>query len=171
VEGSDVVLAWELAEPLPSAIRWVRGETPVTALTVGEGWTPASTSGRILDPGAAEQLPATYWLESLERDGSRDRWGPYRVQATPVGGPAWAVTGNPTRGPSRFAWSGVLPANAALEIFDVSGRLVYQAGLATAPGWFAWEGQDAQGRSVSPGIYFARVRNSSFTPIRLVRLP
>jgi len=171
VRGEDVELTWRLATPLPSAIRWLRGADPGSGVAVGTGWTPAAEEGRILDVGAAALLPLTYWLEGVDRDGSVDRWGPYRAEAGPAPVPTWSVDRNPSRTEAHFTWSAPLPAGARLEIYDVNGRLVYGNPVGPNPGAAVWNGLDRFGRRTPPGIYFARIRNASLSPIRMVRLP
>lgn len=171
VRGQDVELRWQLATPLPSAVRWLRGTDPGRGVPVGTGWTPAAERGQALDVGAAALLPLTYWLEGLDRDGSVDRWGPYRVAAGPAPVPTWSVDRNPSRTDARFTWSGPLPGDARLEIYDVTGRLVYRNPVGPDPGTLLWSGENRFGRRTPPGIYFARIRNASLAPIRMVRLP
>ena len=50
-----------------------------------------------------------------------------------------------------------------LDIFDVMGRLVQQAGL-SSQGVFKWDLRDRRGRSVSPGVYFVTVSGGD-TPV------
>ncbi|MBN2172093.1 MAG: hypothetical protein JW819_12310 [Candidatus Krumholzibacteriota bacterium] len=52
------------------------------------------------------------------------------------------------------------PARVKLDIFDGRGRLVRSLArgpLGPGPASFAWDGRDARGRAVAPGIYFARL--------------
>jgi immune inhibitor A len=169
VEGVDVHLFWRLAEPFPSSLRMIRGPDPDHAVPIG-GWIVPAEEGSVVDGGGVEHLPADYWLEVLERDGTHSYGGPLRVASVPITIP-WRILANPSRGNTRFSWTGELPERAVLEIFDVSGRLVFDSSLSGAPGTFAWDGRDRSGRSVKPGIYFARVRDTNLSPLRVVRLP
>ena len=171
VLGDDVQLRWRLGEPLPAQVRWRRGTDFDTATPVGDGWMNATAEGTLLDPGAARLLPNLYWLEGRERSGELDRWGPWEVQETPTATLPFRVLANPTRGDVRFAWGAPLPDGAVLEIFDVQGRLVTRIPVSPQPGTAVWEGNDGGGRRAPPGIYFARIRNTDLSPVRLVRLP
>jgi hypothetical protein len=170
IEGSDVLLAWNLAEPLPAAVRWLRGDAAARALEIAGGWRAALATDVARDPGGALQLPASYWLEGRERDGTLSRHGPWRV--VPGGGPlAWHVLGNPARGGFTFTTSAPVPQGTALHVFDVRGSRVRALALDVGTTTTAWDGRDDAGRQVRPGVYFARLRGVAVPPIRLVRLP
>ncbi len=171
LRGADVLLSWRLAEPLPLRVRWLAGAGAAAVHPVGAGWIPAEASGSLLDAGGAARLPAGYWLEGENRDGSVERWGPWTVTGSGVALRPWRVLANPTRGTMEFAWSVTLPPGAALEIFDVSGRLVSTRALPAVPGTAVWDGRDRNGRSAPPGIYFARISGTRLEPLRVVRLP
>jgi M6 family metalloprotease-like protein len=170
VEGNDVRLDWTLAEPFPSNVRWRRGPQRSSATVVGDGWMIPAGSASVIDAGGAAALPADYWLEGLERDGTVSAWGPYRVEGVrlPL---SWTVSPSPARPPFLFAWSRGLPPGAQLEVFDLEGRRVYRTDVPAGPGSVGWDGRDEGGRTVAPGIYFARMRGSALPPLRLVRLP
>lgn len=170
IEGEDVHLSWSLADPLPASMRLSRGFDPLNAEPVGPGWRLATPEGSVVDEGGVSRLPAVYWIEGLERDGALSRWGPWRVEAPTLTVP-WRAVGSPTRGTTRFTWSGALPERASLQIFDVRGRLVFENAIGGREGSFAWEGKDTTGLPVRPGVYFARIRGTRFTPLRIVRLP
>lgn len=170
VRDRDVALTWRLADPLPSVVRWIRGEDPATGHVVGSGWRRALDEDTVIDEGGANHLPARYWLEGLERDGSVSRFGPYAIDPAVASRP-WHVVRNPFRGDAEFRWAAPPPEGATLEIFDVSGRLVRSVRLAGRPDHYRWSGQTDGGVAAAPGIYFARVSGTSLGPIRLVRLP
>jgi hypothetical protein len=171
VVGEGVVLAWELADPLPSRIRWLRGRDPEHAEWTDE-WAETAPAGTTLDPEGARHLPADYWLQGLERDGTVSRWGPWKVAETgfrPVF--AWKLLANPTRGEARFALEGDLNPGAALEIYDVAGRLVFRGPAGEQPRPLSWPGTNASGCRVSPGVYLARITGASAPTLRVVVLP
>lgn len=61
-----------------------------------------------------------------------------------------------------------LPAEerVTLSVFDASGRRVvdlYTGRVGPEPRRFVWDGRDGGGRTVAPGVYFARLEASSFT--------
>jgi hypothetical protein len=81
--------------------------------------------------------------------------------------------------PNPFTGSVLLSFRAAggitsVRIFSRDGRLVRRltAGLAGENAWqVAWDGRDRRGRSVSPGLYFARVEaGGRAATLRIVRL-
>jgi hypothetical protein len=170
IRGEDVLLSWTLADPIPSRIRWSKGPDPVSSSTPVGPWMTGSEGGSLVDTGGARDLPADYWLEGVERDGSLTRWGPLRAEGRPVKLPL-LVGRNPSRGSVRFTWGTELPSAAALEIFDVRGGIVFKIGLAKTAVSYVWDGMTSGGSTASPGIYFARIRNAEFKPVRVVRLP
>ena len=82
---------------------------------------------------------------------------------------------NPFHARTSIRFEAVEPGEAELEIYDVNGRLV-KALLRRAvdPGLHLaqWNGDDDQGRQVSPGVYFYRLTlNGERATKRLVVLP
>ena len=78
---------------------------------------------------------------------------------------------NPGRGPVAFTRGGLVAA-VALDLFDASGRRL--ATLQPVPfgdgqRW-TWDGRDAGGRRVEPGVVFARTRDGAATA-RVILLP
>lgn len=168
-DGSDVLLSWELADPLPMFVRWRRGRDEADATAICE-WLPAQTGGRLRDVGGATLGGIHYWLDGLERDGRMETWGPVDIaEGAPV--LVWSLLENPFRGPARFAWSRALGENERLEIFDVRGRQVALVGVPAGSSRFDWDGRGGDGRAVPAGMYFARLQGTAFPPLRLVRLP
>jgi hypothetical protein len=53
------------------------------------------------------------------------------------------------------------PGEATIQIVDVSGRVVRRLGGRSFPGGYSeirWDGRDASGRDVAPGVYLAQLR-------------
>jgi immune inhibitor A len=168
-DGGDVLLNWELADPLPAFLRWRRGRDEPGAIAVSD-WLPARASGALRDAGAATLGPIRYWLDGLERDGHVETWGPVDfAEGAPL--LAWSVLENPFRGSARFAWPRALDVDERLEIYDVRGRRVALVGVPLGSSRLDWDGRAQDGRPVPAGVYFARLRGASFPPLRLVRLP
>lgn len=74
--------------------------------------------------------------------------------------PILAAAPNPAIGAVRLTLASAAGGERALEVFDVGGRRI--AGLPMSPSgsdrWqCAWDGRDAEGRAVAPGLYLARV--------------
>jgi hypothetical protein len=170
IAGDDVRLDWSLADPLPVAVRWRRGPERSSAIVVAEGWQAAALVGTLIDPGGRSLLPAVYWLEGLERDGTVEAWGPLPVAAT-VSAPGWRALPNPARADVAFSWGAPLPQGSMLEVFDLAGRRVHRAAPSAGAHTLDWNGRDERGVRAAPGIYFARLTGSGLPPLRLVRLP
>jgi hypothetical protein len=86
---------------------------------------------------------------------------------------ALAVTPNPARGELRFAVEADRPGTQRLSVRDVQGRLVARL----ADGWFpagprtvAWDGHDAAGRRLSPGVYLVTLEVAGGSTSRRVAL-
>jgi immune inhibitor A len=171
IAGPGVELQWELAEPLPAEVRWLRGSDP-GAPSWSSPWVAAAGHGALLDSLGARSLPAHYWLQGLERDGTISRWGPWSVAATPsTERLTWKLLANPVRGTAEFQWEGSLPPRARLQVFDVSGRLVYDVPAASSDKRLLWDRRDRSGARVSSGIYLARLSATPAPTLRLVVLP
>jgi len=84
---------------------------------------------------------------------------------------ALAATPNPARGALRFTRGGT--SAAALDVFDLSGRRVASIGATPFAGGtlWAWDGRDASGRRLGPGVLFARVRGEGGPAARVQLLP
>jgi predicted outer membrane repeat protein len=80
---------------------------------------------------------------------------------TGVSGPgnalALAVRPNPCRGVARVSYVGAPVRRARLFIHDVTGRLIRAIDLPGATGVAVWDGKDAAGDPVAPGVYFIRL--------------
>ncbi len=74
-----------------------------------------------------------------------------------VAGPL-VVSPNPSSGAVRFAYTEPRGAPASVSIFDVAGRRVRTFRPLAAVGVITWDGADASGRLVAPGVYFVRLR-------------
>lgn len=97
-----------------------------------------------------------------------------------VGSPAagsleLAAAPNPSRAGQALGFSlAGGEASGRLEVFDVNGRRLWSAALAGG-GNASWNGRDADGRIVRPGVLLARwsdsARGSNARTIKIVRLP
>jgi len=68
---------------------------------------------------------------------------------------------NPVRGATAIDFSLARPERVVLEICDVSGRSVARLLDAPRPAGVnrvAWDGTDARGRAMAPGVYYCRLR-------------
>jgi hypothetical protein len=66
---------------------------------------------------------------------------------------------NPGRGAVRFS-AGPADCSDVLAVFGLDGRLIRRL-TPTARGEWSWDGRDASGKVVTPGIYFARLAGST----------
>ncbi len=109
------------------------------------------------------------FLLKFEQEIKVDVPGIPRVQP----GITWGAAGpNPFRDQVRFSFTlepedGSAPAD--LAVFDVAGRRVrqlYRGQLEPGTHAFDWDGMDAGGRRVAPGVYFVRARQGTLSASR-----
>jgi hypothetical protein len=80
-----------------------------------------------------------------------------------VPGPRIVALGpNPARGEARLSFLLTAGARTEVDVFDLEGRVVQRildAHLAAGPHEIVWDGRDAAGARVAPGLYMWRVRS------------
>jgi hypothetical protein len=85
-----------------------------------------------------------------------------------------AASPNPAAGPTHFAWTQPVAARARLEVLDLGGRRValpFDGEAAAGEHALAWGGVGADGRSLPPGVYLARlVTPGGAATTRVVRI-
>jgi len=86
---------------------------------------------------------------------------------SPVSDLAARATPNPFRGSTRIEWTAA-GSPRGWAVYSAAGRLV--ARLPASPNGCVWDGRDAAGGVVSPGVYFVRDRESP-SAVKLVRSP
>ncbi len=142
----------------------------------------------------AYDLPARREAEWLDRDVEVDVPYTYRVGAVPASGTTiWSTAITFVRRPfsdGRLAIRRVFPNPArrlttlelhaprggrgSVDILDVRGRRVVSIDAGTMPSGpsaVVWDGRDASGLTIAPGVYFARVRVGAETAVtRLLRV-
>jgi hypothetical protein len=120
----------------------------VTGLTRGRRWTFAV---RAVDHTGTRSAPSNFVSVVLRTGGAIDGRGGVAIAARPVPGVA----------PITLDWEGSADAIGSaqhLDVLDLGGRLVRRVPLGGEPGGsWAWDGRDAEGRSVPAGLYFARL--------------
>lgn len=89
-----------------------------------------------------------------------------------VGTPGLELGPNPSSGDVRFAWRQAASGGSArLEIFDVQGAARWARDFRATDRHYTWNGRDADGRILPPGLYMARVRLGEETfQQRLIRV-
>jgi hypothetical protein len=84
-----------------------------------------------------------------------------------------AVEPNPARGACALHYTLAAACEGSLEIYDAGGRRVRvleRGTLARGPHAPRWNGRDADGRTVSGGVYFARLRAGAVEQTRRIAL-
>jgi hypothetical protein len=74
--------------------------------------------------------------------------------------PSLSISPNPTRQATVVSFGLPEGGDVSIELYDVEGRLVRhweRKALPAGAHHVTWDGRDAGGRAVSPGIYFARM--------------
>lgn len=80
--------------------------------------------------------------------------------------PRLATSPNPSEGPVRIRFDLPRGGAATFAVFDATGRRVATAASGrypSGPGEVVWNGRDAAGSAVAPGVYFVRVRTDAGT--------
>jgi probable HAF family extracellular repeat protein len=135
----------------------------------------------LLTPGTGWLLTAAWDIDAYGKivgEGVRPDGAARAFLLTPVGGagvppggagPALRLAGavpNPVRDASRFAFELPQAGRARLVLHDLSGRAVREL----ASGWFGaghqsvpWDGRDASGARLAPGVYYAHLTTEQGT--------
>lgn len=116
---------------------------------------------RVLSAQGAPTFHGDEMVGALGLDNLRTNAASAVGEAGPVDAAALRGAPNPFVGATRLHY--VLPRAGvvALDIFDVTGRAVRhiepRAAQAAGPHDLPWDGRDAAGAPVAPGVYFARI--------------
>jgi immune inhibitor A len=162
---------------------WDQRSTEVTLPAMGNAQRPGVAP---VSPGVVSVLYAGYaggQPQFMERRRVTDLPGALDIAIPPSVAARLVLGPNPLRAgqPLRMSWAGNAPGpNAAVDFFDLSGRLVATARLApgasasgpASPGVIGFGGSLAPAASDgwSSGVYFGRVRGSRQPATRLVFL-
>jgi hypothetical protein len=126
----------------------------------------------VADPGSAQSFSNT--------TGSGNPPAVYRIaaQSVPVHAPpapdatvVLSVAPNPVAGRAAIRFVLGAPARVRLGVFDASGRRVASLAegvLPAGPHERAWDGRDAHGAAVAPGLYFANLEADAVTAVRRI---
>ena len=162
--GRDVLVQWTVsaAEGL-AGFAVDREDAEGGARVRVSGADPLAPTRRFFrDATAGPSRRWRYTVVAVRNDGTEIASSPVTV-ATPAA--AFRVEPgfpNPTAGSTTFRW--MLPANSTvtLEVFDVAGRrvrtLLDEMPMLAGAHALDWDGRGDDGRPVSAGIYFYRVR-------------
>lgn len=90
-----------------------------------------------------------------------------------AGMPVVRAEPNPSRGAVAFVSTAALPGPASVEVLDLQGRLLRHLGSWPPNGQpLSWDGKDARGARVAPGVYLARIQlGDRVQNLRVVLLP
>lgn len=152
------------------------------------GWIAAERFGPGGAAGSAIQLasnmngpvdyaiePSTGWLYVaciIDDTVRRIRWAPSAdVGSQPASLALSPPAPNPASHGVRLALTLPRPGRVAFDVLDAAGRLVWSAPAVDRPAGavtLAWDGRDARGARVAPGLYFARVEALGETLTRRV---
>ena len=84
------------------------------------------------------------------------------------------ITPNPAASIQRIDFQLASTGAGALEIVDLSGRMIWRrslTGLSGGAHTFEWDGRDSDGHATPPGIYFARLAGlAAGRPHKLIRI-
>jgi subtilisin family serine protease len=169
-------------------LRWGAGpDDPVASFVLksvveGEAWRERV---RFQGPGPHAWVDRTtgsdtrYRLTAMLRDGDKEIWAEVLWRGTTVpGSTVRAVEPNPFRAGTRIVFhlgGHEEPARFEAVVFGIPGRVLRKLEgrtLATGEGTVEWDGTDAEGRSVSAGVYWIRIRVGSYSrSTKVVRLP
>jgi len=132
---------------------------PVTARAAGvPGYTgfivdfDLAESGAGVDPGEP-LIEVTFWGDCAPATATD---APVVAAAAAAGGPTITVRPSVTRAGAELLLASPARAAGAIDLFDVSGRLVRRLGVPAGSSVVPWDGRAAGGRAVSPGVYFLR---------------
>ena len=136
---SDKALLFEFLDA-PSA---VSGEEDVFGLEVNPRWEIMVPAGGSEAVNLRLRVQSYSGVEPRGNDGLRGQL---------------LITPNPSTGRVDVRLAGASQEAFSAEIFDLRGRLVRTIGGGDgAAGFFSWDGLDASGRAVAPGIYLIRI--------------
>jgi hypothetical protein len=159
VEG--VLLEWETSSETNHA------GFHVYRRTLGASWT--RLTDRLVVGGARysylDRRPVAgsrheYELESLGRDGERERFGPVEIDVPLVAGITLRAAPNPSVGTTAIYYDVPHAGPVSIRVFDLSGRLLkvlVDSRKSAGPHEIRWNAEDDSGRSVPAGIYFVKL--------------
>ncbi len=101
-----------------------------------------------------------YWLVAVDRSGASTWHGPVEVQTLGAETAFLRVWPNPFRSSTRIDFGLSTLGPAALDVYDVRGRLVTRLMARTIGAGrheLMWDGREASSRAVAPGVYWVRL--------------
>jgi hypothetical protein len=169
-DDDGVRLVWSAAvDGGVAGFRVLRAEAGDPA-PVHPGLLPASARD-YLDRSAAPGRGYRYWLEAVERDGARERFGPATVQVPVVALRAGLPYPNPTRNGAALDLIAPPGSPVRARVVDMRGRVVARLAVSEGTGPVIWDGRLDTGPEAPAGVYFIRVESHrASTTRRLVKV-
>jgi len=174
----DFSIAQVYPDTMPPGTMLARGSGPESLA----GWVSPIVPAGVHDRDETARVMIAFSRTPGDTAALDSLWRTFRYQAgvtldaAPAAPPALrlAVSPNPAAGASRLAWAMPAAGRARLEVLDLAGRRVatlLDGELPAGAHARAWDGRDAGGRAVPPGVYLARlVTPRAVTTARLARV-
>ena len=166
IEGSDNVSGFDV----------YRGADETSRVKLNEFSIPPGQASFVDEQPLSEET--RYWLAEVSRTGDVTWHGPATLASTlPVQGRLLLAQSvpNPLRAGTSTLIQFEVPRQGAvsLQVFDLNGRQVAELlnqALPTGKHSVSWNGRDARGISLSPGVYFYRLSTIDGTRSRKLLL-
>ncbi len=159
--GAGAELRWQTEGEVDHLGFDVYRETQGQSQRVNTGLVTGGPDYAFMDPSVPAGPEVSYLLEGLARDGSRERFGPYLLEAAP---PPSRATLRALRNPAPAGADLLLSlpeqAPVRLRVFGVDGRVIRELVNGTLPAgerMVRWDGRGDDGRSVAAGTYFIQL--------------
>ncbi len=163
VEGAFVKVEWECEGAVGFNVYRSRAGECAGAAADGakELLTPVAIAGvsQYLDSTAVPGQRYRYWLEVVSSRGVCEEAGPVLVKLCEgaVGLGIVRVRPNPSGTGFLLGYYADAHKEVAVDVLDVTGRVVRRIAGLEGEGEVMWNGTDNQGKEVSPGVYFVRL--------------
>jgi len=157
----------------------------VTSTIIPASNSQLSHNYSFADDEVQEQVTYYYWLQYLENN-TVDFFGPVsaviekpdennEIEELVLGDGLYSNYPNPFNPSTTISYSIDQPSNVTIDIYNIKGQLIkklYSGYVQTVntKHSLVWSGTDSQGKQVASGIYFVRLKTSSFTKTRKMLL-
>jgi hypothetical protein len=166
--GSDALIEWRVSDAVDHAgFHVYRQASDGDRVKLTQALLSGQSHYKFVD-ATAPLTEVEYWLAELSRAGTMSWYGPARLlpAGVAVGMRPVQASPNPARAEVSIRFSTAIAGQVAIEVFDLSGRLVRSAPeTAFDPGehTWQWDGRDQTGALVRAGLYFFVVRTGEDT--------
>ena len=155
--GSDAVIEWQVIDAVDHAgFHVYRQASDGNRVRLTKTLLTGQSRYQFVD-ATPPPTQVEYWLAELNRAGTMSGYGPARLlpAGVAVGMRPVQASPNPARAEVTIRFSTATAGPVAIEVFDLSGRLVRSASEAAYdPGEHAWQwdGRDQTGTPVRAGL-------------------